>query len=254
MPLRNGMMLLSTMHPEQACSDIDAILQATTRVQIQMKVPEETDILVVLFQGEPEDVQLTVNMWHMSLSGAWIEQHGRKMHLQVLEDHCRLIFAPSKHVCATPLPILINHMQIRLAKTMLRALHVSDGVHVVFKHECKHMLEIEMMPHVELEAVFQATRHAFILTEKGTNMSLVAFGKRVGGKATPATLLEGKSVQKITVQLRHSLWGGGPNPGSRKEHHHMLHTELAAMFHEEGHSIQDTSDLVEKVLCEHCMG
>ena len=248
MTLRNGIMLMTEMHIEEACVDVDHVLSATTRVAIHTEVPVETDILVVVFQGNPDDVQHIVNMWFTHLSGEWLEQHGRKLRLQVLEDHCRLLFVPSNQVFATPIPILVQHVQIRLAKTLLKALHDPQGALIVIKHECKHMLEFQLPHEEELEPVFLATRHAFVLTEKGTSMTLVAFGKRVGGRATPSSLLEGKSVQKLTIQLWHSLWGGGPNPGSRQEHHHMLHTELAAMFHEEGHSIQDTPELVEKVL------
>ena len=246
--LRTNTMLMSSEVPIPTCQDVQQIVRASMQIQVHSYVPEETDILVVVFKGQPDEVQTVLNMWHEAFAGTWIQQHARNMNLQVLEDQCRLLFVPSRRQFATPTPMLVRFMQIRLAKYLLKAMHDPEGVPTQIKHECKQMIEISISPKQDFEMIFQATRHAFVLTEHGTNMTLIAFGRRVGGKATPEYLMQGKMVPKLTLQLRHSLWGGGPSVGSRQEHHHLLHTELAAMFHEAGHSVQQTPALVDQVL------
>ena len=249
MQLRSNTMLMPSQLPIPTCRNLTKVLEAAQRTMIQSFVPEETDILVVTFHGSSQDVQDIINLWNEVFTKHWLDQHGRHMNLQVLEDHCRFLFVPSKVKSATPVPVLIKFLQVRLAKSMLQALHDPAGVPTVLKHECKQMIDLHLSPHATVEPIFQITRHAFVLQEKGTDMTMVAFGRRVGGLATPAILMDSKSVQRLTIQLRHSLWGGGP-PGTRQEHHHMLHTELAAMFHQDGHTVQATPDLVERVLRE----
>ena len=251
MAVRNNMFLSRAQVPELFLRQVQDVLPALTRAQMEVLVPAETDILVVTFHALADDLSQIQLVWQTSFPEEWLKMHGRRMHIQRFEEQMRVLFVPGAKTAATPLPVLQPCLELRLARTLLQPLNRAQGVLTVFKHECRHLLTVTLANDQKFEDVFKLTKHAFFLSEKGTCMSLIAFGKRVGGEATPQDLIHARSTEKLTVQIRHSLWGGGGNPGSKKEHHHMLHTELASMFHDQGFTVQQTPDLVEKMLREY---
>ena len=253
MTVRPYLLLTQEMIPDGKITEVLARLVSLQSARITSMVPDETDILVVQVHASAWPVREVIDVWHLAFPEAWVHQHGRNMQVQILDDHARILFAPKRGHCATPIPIFRHHMQVRMARTLLAAVGTEKGVATSFKYECRHLIEVTLLDNLQKEDIFGLLRHAFMLSENGQDMSLVSFGKRVGGQVTPAELIHNKSCGKLTVQVRHSLWGGAPHPGSKKEHHHMLHTELAAHFHEQGFTVHQTPMLVEQMLKEYGM-
>ena len=251
MMLRPYLMLTKDPPRETIPTEVLSLLPSLAEAQLSAFVPTETDILVVVVSAPAWPVREVIDLWNQVHTPAWLAQHGRKMNIQILADHCRLLFVPIWGKCATPVPIFRHHLQVHMARVLLKALDKAEGVHTTFKYDCRHLVEVMLPKDLSVETIYGLLKHAFMLTEHGQDMSLVSFGKRLGGNVNPEELLRGKSTNKLTIQVRHSLWGGGPSPGSKMEHHHLLHTELASKLHDQGFSVPQTPMLVDRILREY---
>ena len=238
--LRMHQVLTHEFVADSTLTEVHSLIESFAKASVQTYVPNETDILVVVIKATPWEVREILDVWALACPPAWQTQHGRKLHVQISEDQGRILFVPWCGKNATPVTMLQGIVQVRLARMLLRAFHVSHGILVVFK----------LPPDQPMEQIYEALRHAFVITEQGYNISLVAYGKRVGGSVTPHELQAMRGKPQVVVQIRHSLWGGGPSPGTKREHHHMLHTEMAAIFHEQGFSVQQRPELIERILRE----
>ena len=88
-------------HPIQKFFDLPACSPSFSGIRIQARIPTQTDVLVVHFEGDSEQIVQLASFWHIALSEEWASIHGRKRCFQVLSDtSCQFLFPPHWTKCA----------------------------------------------------------------------------------------------------------------------------------------------------------
>ena len=233
---------------------IDLWLINTDPVIIEPRFPDDTDHLVCTFEGPLQSIENVLLVWYLVLSPDWQLYHGRKLCLQVDSDtKARLIFAANGKKFSTPAIYLIPEITMRICRNQLRAMEVEEGLQLLIKHEGRILFRGQMDPQRKVATLLQMLRQAFWPQYHGRDMILLCQARSVGDEVRLYELREPTSTAMTTPVVLHlrAPQLGGVQSGSKKEHHHLLHTKLAELFHQSGILVHQTPGLVEQFLRQY---
>lgn len=92
-------------------ANFGALLQLRNQVQVTTWVPEDTDILVLLCDGEPAAFPAFQAIWMHPDTQAWLKSKGRQMNLQQeTPNRWRLLLRPLLPSAAIPTPFLRHEL------------------------------------------------------------------------------------------------------------------------------------------------
>ena len=229
----------------QPYPDLQECVSAFEEVDTIALTPDNTDILVVVFVGPPEDLIKVLTFWHYALNQQWLEHHSRDICFQVeTPTKARLIFRPTRKSFATPISLLQSSIQAQLIKTVFESYHCQEAanfVQVQFEHRC--VSEIALPAEQTFADFYQLCQHVTLFSNKGVTPALLVGMKRVGDEQTIGKLVDhyGHHIRCIVGQ---TLVGGA----NKQDHKQSIQAALASALIEHGIKLGDVSTHVQTII------
>lgn len=225
--------------------DLHQIVWSFQEVGAIVLIPDQTDILVVVFCGTPEALIQVLTFWHYALNEQWLDNHDRQLCFQVEGDcKARLIFRPLGKHFATPTSILQQSIQAQLIRTVFQSYHQSEAktcVKVQFEH--RYVAEIALPDDQTFADFYQLCQHVTLFSNNGLTPALIIGIKRVGDDQTIGKLVDhyGQTFRCIVGPT----FIGGTN---KQAHKQTVQASLASALIEKGAKLEEVSKHVQSII------
>ena len=233
--------------------NMEEFLDACDSVTMLSRVPIDTDILVVNFQGTTEALPVVLTYWHVACPQQWLKQHGRMMAFQVISDtEAQLLFRPDGTRFSTPMAQLVEAIQVRLLQTGFRSMNRCTGtVDMIVKYQARCIETIVTDRGLPIAPFLQILRHSLTLTAFGQMPAFVSGGKRHTEAATTSDLKFTTNIQGNTFtvcHIAHPIFGGA---GSKQDHKQTVHAGIGSLLLELGVPLDEVTKHVERLQREY---
>ena len=238
------------MHSLQPFVDLYQCKASFNEVVIQSRIPSNTDVLVVHFEGSSEHLVQLASFWHIALSEEWCASHGRKRCFQALTaTSCQFLFPPHGNKCSSPAIDFKTFITMRLMRAGIFS--VSEVEHpnailVQFKYHGRTFNPCYLPGDMTFEFFIQLFQHATSLNNFGDTPGLVVAGIRIGDIVTIQEVAS--THQSVKCHVIDPLIGGGPSNGSKGQHRQAVSAALATMLIEEGLQLAKVSEAVKSLM------
>ena len=233
---------------------IDHWINVTQPVKIEVRYPVDTDHLVCIFEGQVESIENVLMTWFYAASNDWQTYHARRPCLQTSSDHqARLVFATTGKKFATPAIYLLPQLAFRIARNQFQAMATEDGLWVVIKYLGREIFQGYMDPQRQIGTMHKVLSQAFWPIHHGRSMATISQAHSLGDRVRlfELTAKDADRNPHPAVLYLQPPQQGGVHVGSKKEHHHLLHTKLAELFHQSGISMTNTPAKVEDLIRQY---
>ena len=208
----------------------------------------DTDHLVCLFEGPMESIENVLMTWFLAASQDWQTYHARRPCLQTTSDHqARLVFNTTGKKFATPAIYLLSQIAFRIVRNQFQAMATEDGLVVIIKYLGRELFQGYMDPQRQVGTFHKVLSQAFWPIHHGRSMAIISQAHSLGDRVRLFELTardKDNNPHPVVLYLQPPQQGG-VNVGSKKEHHHLLHTKLAELFHQSGISAK-VEDLIRQ--------
>ena len=237
-------------HPVAQFVDMHQTIHAFRDINIQVRIPTQTDVLVVHMEGNSEQIVQLASFWHIALADEWCAIHGRKRCFQALSStSCQFLFPPHGNKCATPasdLKAFITTRLIRVGLFSLSQVEHPDAFEVQFKYHGRVFTPCYLPGDMTFELFIAFFQHATAIYNFGNTPGIVVSGIRVGDIATIREVAQLK--QNIKCHIVDPMSGGGPSTGSKGQHRQAVNAALATLLIEEGLPLPKVSEAVKTLI------
>ena len=225
-------------------------IQAFRDIHIQVRIPTQTDVLVVHMEGNCEHIVQVASFWQIALADDWCAVHGRKRCFQALSNtSCQFLFPPHGNKCATPasdLKAFITKRLIRVGLFSLSQVEHPDAFEVQFKYHGRIFSPSYLPGNMTFELFIAFFQHATAIYNFGNAPGIDVSGIRVGDIATIREVAQLK--QTIKCHIVDPMYGGGPSTGSKGQHRQAVNAALATLLIEEGLPLPKVSEAVKTLI------
>ena len=233
---------------------IDYWINVTQPVKIEARYPVDTDHLVCVFEGPMESVENVLMTWFLAASQDWQTYHARRPCMQINSDkQARLVFATIGKKFATPAIYLLPQIAFRIARNQFQAMATEDGLTVIIKYLGRELFNGYMDPQRQVGTLHKILAQAFWPIHHGRSMAIISQAHSLGDRVRlfELTARDAEGNPHPVVLYLQPPQQGGVNCGSKNEHHHLLHTKLAELFHQSGISVAQTPAKVEDLIRQY---
>ena len=208
-------------------------------------IPEQTDILVVVFSGTPEALIQVLTFWHYALNQQWLDNHDRQLCFQVENDfRARLIFRPNGQHFATPTSMLQSYIQVQLIKTVFESYsNVASEAVVRVQFEHRYIAEVALPADQNFADFYQLCQHVTLFSNNGLTPSLLVGMKRVGDDQTIGKLVDHYG-QTLRCMIGPTFIGGT----NKQAHRQTVQASLASTLIEKGIKLEEVSKHVQTII------
>ena len=230
--------------------DLRQCLQPFRDVLLQSRIPTNTDVLVVHFEGQSEQLVVIASFWHTALSENWCASHGRKRCFQALsQTSCQFLFPPHGNKWASPAldfrKFIINRL-MRVGILSMSAYADPNAIPIDFKYHGRVHNTCYLPADTTFEIFIALFQHATWLLNFGNTPGLVIAGSRVADVATINDVCS--STKTTRCHIIDPMVGGGPSNGSKGQHRQAVNAALAAMLIEEGLPLSKVSEAAKSLI------
>lgn len=230
---------------------LENLVQALFHIRMNFKVPKDTDVLRVEFQGTVDQLTAVVSLWHLAFPDTWTSTHGRLLAFEHISDlHVQFLFLPNGKTTVTPAHVLKSMMTIRLFATLMATHHSdSNDIALMFKLDQRIICQVKIAPDFAFAPVFAYLAHSFYMQLKGNGPRIVCAGRQLGDAAllTDVRIRTSQQQRFVLCQLTRPLTGGG---GNKADHKQALHAAIAAACIENGVQLKQVPTAVTTLLHE----
>ena len=230
--------------------DLHECMQSFREVNIQCRIPTNTDVLVIHMEGQSEQLVQIASFWHIALSDEWCASHGRKRCFQALSStSCQFLFPPHGNKWASPakdLKQFITNRLLRIGISSVSRYLDPSAIKVEFKYHGRVFSPCHLPADMSFEFFIALFQHTTWLNNFGKTPGIVAAGTRIGDVAKVKDLSKQQSC--IRCHIVDPLVGGGPSAGSKGQHKQAVNAALAAMLIEEGLQLSQVSEAVKSLV------
>eukprot|EP00438_Fugacium_kawagutii_P030949 Skav233232 [mRNA] locus=scaffold1215:405242:409519:+ [translate_table: standard] len=224
------------------------VAMALNKINVTVRVPLDTDVLVCKLEGESEALIIAATLWHIALDMPWQQMHHRRLAFQAISStEVQFLFRPAGTGFATPTSLFKHMVSTRLYQTILASLHQPASNHV-FQVKYYHRIVIEITTDALTPQVLLAiSRHAYGMHYDNAQPSTLIRGKRITEAIDiyAAWCQPKHANQPRKLHLIMPMTGG---VGSKSEHKQFLHTELASLLMEHGMPVKDVPTCIDQIL------
>ena len=242
---RKSMKVMIEPHMCQPFPDLGNFVTSFASVGMIAMVPQNTDILAVVFTGPTKAIIDVLTFWHYALNDSWLESHARQLCFQVEDDmQARIVFRPSGQKFATPTDIFRSSIQAQLIKTVFESYHspaLAAIVKVQFEH--RYIAEIALPKNQTFAEFYQLCQHETLFSNNGLTPALIVGMKRVGEDVTVGKLVD-HFGQAFRCIVGPTIVGGG----AKSNHKQSVQASLASVLIEEGVKLEEVSKHVQSVI------
>ena len=163
------------------CHDIHHIILAMANTSYECRIPNNSDVLVMQFRGNVDDLSQVLTFWQIAIDTQWISQHSRTLVRQIVDSTCvQLVFQPRGNTFATPIAVFRRALETRLLMTLLNSLGGSnDNCRMTFKIGERTLPSYSIDKALHWDTLLVAIKHIYTITEFGLQPSIVHLGKRL---------------------------------------------------------------------------
>ena len=201
-----------------------------------------------------ESVENVLMTWFLAASQDWQAYHARRPCLQINSDQqARLVFATAGRKFATPAIYLLPQIAFRIARNQFQAMATEDGLSAIIKYLGRELFNGYMDPQRQVGTLHKILSQAFWPIHHGRSMAIISQAHSLGDRVRlfELTARDAEGNPHPVVLYLQPPQQGGVNSGSKKDHHHLLHTKLAELFHQSGISVAQTPAKVEDLIRQY---
>eukprot|EP00438_Fugacium_kawagutii_P032480 Skav233880 [mRNA] locus=scaffold435:51283:55734:- [translate_table: standard] len=246
--IRTNVRLCQQPIPVQTFFGMSDFLEHHDDIHLIFQTPNDTDILVVHMEGTLDALAVITTLWRIALDDLWQELHARQVTYQVIDqNNVRFVIRPTGRRASTPVVVLRHAIGVRLAKSLLQAMHVHDApYHMQIKDEWGVITTLGVKHRDQIPDVFRCLQHAYFFRAHGETPRLVSQGKQIFQES----LLEDVFARKpdIKAHVIMPIRGGG---GARQDHRKAVHSLLAGMLVEHELPLDTVPKAVEKLQTQY---
>ena len=231
------------------CFDIQEHIKAMNSVKFETRIPPDSDVLVLQFRGQPEELAKVLTFWHMAIDSNWMEKHARALIRQIVDPTCvQLIFQPRGNIFATPISIFRYALETKLLMTMLNSFQQSDHDRKVhFKVSSRNLPPFHIPKDIPWETLLIAIRHIYAINEHGLQPSIIHAGKKICDGHVGDFDQENTSSH-VKFHIIRPIIGG---TGAKVEHKQAIHAGLSSLFMDHGVSFKQVPDNITTMIQQY---
>lgn len=245
-PMKDNKRVLSEPVEIGFCCDIQEVITAMGRVAYEARIPNNSDILVVQFRGQTDDLTHVLTFWQLAIDSQRMIKHSRSLVRQIVDSTCvQLVFQPRGMTFATPISVFRYALEAKLLMTFLNSISNPDGnCELQFKVESRNLPKFLVAKDLHWETLLVALKHIYSINEFGLQPSIIHAGRRLCSGCI-ADVFNGCETSKIKFHITRPLLGG---TGAKVEHKQAVHAGLSSLFMDHGVNFKQVPDHITTMI------
>ena len=221
---------------------------------LEFRIPANTDNLVWVITGTNAAGMHFVKLLQRVLTVPWMNLHGRELMIQQAEEtKWIVIFSPLQASFAAPAEVMNRHASLKLTQAVLKSYETQESSGVLVSMRFLQFKIMQGYYHAEQKLEPMLDDLQLVMTPMLCKEAprIIAYGCSWKHNATFADMAQKKrskdgNIKPVSCYLRPALTGGG----SKQDHLHALHAGLSSLAMSYGAKVQDTPQIVQKLMQE----
>ena len=226
--------------------DIYKCISAMDRVTYESRIPNNSDILVLQFKGQVDDLAQVLTFWQIAIDSNWIAKHSRALVRQIVDCNCvQLIFQPRGHMFATPIKVFRYALEMKLLMTLFNSLQQMESCRTIyFKANSRTLPPFRLAATLDWQTLLIAIRHIYTINEYGLQPSIIHAGKKICDGSV-ADFVTPDAETSVKFHIVRPIIGG---TGAKVEHKQAVHAGLSSLFMDHGVSFKQVPDHITTMI------